>query len=410
MSYTYVVKVLLSDGSGLTARQVAGRLAAMGHPVEVLAPDPLCLCRFTRHVRRVHRVPAYGVEPFAWLDAALNVYAAGGFDVLFPTQEQVAVLARAADRMAAAGVRTAVPSFEALSAVQDKLSAVATLARLGLPQPPSAVLGSADEVRAWRRLPVFVKTPIGTAMVGVRRIDALPDLRALAVELDGDGAFDRGGVLAQEPADGPLVMAQSVFAHGELVASHANVRVREGAGGGASHKRSIDLPVVRSHLELLGHELGWHGALSADAILTDAGPLFIDVNPRLVEPVNAWHSGVDLVAALLDAAMGTQSEPQGPGRPEVATHQLLLAVLGAAQHGRGRLGVAAELRSALTHSGSYRGSSEELTPWRGDLRAVTPVAAAAVATLVRPAWWRWFTSGSVSSYALTPAAYNEITA
>lgn len=52
------VKVLLSDGSGLTARQVAGRLAAMGHVVEVLSPDPLCLCRFTGHVRRVHRVPS----------------------------------------------------------------------------------------------------------------------------------------------------------------------------------------------------------------------------------------------------------------------------------------------------------------------------------------------------------------
>jgi len=54
------MKILLSDGSGLTARQVAGRLADAGHRVEVLSPDGLCLCRFTRHVRRVHRVPGYG--------------------------------------------------------------------------------------------------------------------------------------------------------------------------------------------------------------------------------------------------------------------------------------------------------------------------------------------------------------
>ena len=53
--------------------------------------------------------------------------------MLLPTQEQVAVLAAFPARLAARGVRTAVPGFEALCAVQDKLSAFATLSRLGLP-------------------------------------------------------------------------------------------------------------------------------------------------------------------------------------------------------------------------------------------------------------------------------------
>ena len=35
--------VLLSDGAGLTARQCATLLAAAGHRVEALSPDPLCL-------------------------------------------------------------------------------------------------------------------------------------------------------------------------------------------------------------------------------------------------------------------------------------------------------------------------------------------------------------------------------
>jgi predicted ATP-grasp superfamily ATP-dependent carboligase len=36
-------------------------------------------------------------------------------------------------------------------------------------------------------------------------------------------------------------------------------------------------------------------ALSLDLIVTDEGPLVIDVNPRLVEPMNALLAGVDLV-------------------------------------------------------------------------------------------------------------------
>ena len=53
------MKVLLSDGAGLTARQTATLLAGAGHRVEVLSPDPFCLCRFTVHVRRVHRAPPW---------------------------------------------------------------------------------------------------------------------------------------------------------------------------------------------------------------------------------------------------------------------------------------------------------------------------------------------------------------
>jgi hypothetical protein len=51
-----------------------------------------------------------------------------------------------------------------------------------------------------------------------------------------------------------------------------------------------------------------------------------------------------------------------------------------------------------------------MTPWRGDPRAAVPLAVAAAATLVHPAWWRWFVSGSVAAYALTPAAWAEIQA
>ena len=117
------VRVLLSDGSGLTARQVATHLDAAGHAVEVLTPDPLALTRFTRHVRRVHRVPPYGAAPFSRFDAELAVYQVGRFDVLLPTQEQVAVLSAGLPRVADAGISTAVPSFPALMAVQDKVSA-----------------------------------------------------------------------------------------------------------------------------------------------------------------------------------------------------------------------------------------------------------------------------------------------
>jgi glutathione synthase/RimK-type ligase-like ATP-grasp enzyme len=403
------VKILLSEGSGLTSRQVAGVLAQAGHRVEILSPDPICLGRFTRYVRQVHRVPAYGADPLGWLDVALAVYRSGGFDVLFPTQEQVAVLSHSAGRLESAGVRTAVPPFEAVRAVQDKVTASATLGALRIPQPRTAFLGTADELRAWSSFPVFVKIPIGTATAGVRRAGSAAEMGAVAAELETGGFFAGGTVIAQEPAEGPLVMAQSVFAQGKMVAAHASLRVREGAWGGASHKRSVDEPAaVTEHVEMLGRSLGWHGALSADAILTAAGPVFIDVNPRLVEPGNARRSGVDLTGAMLEVACGGAPAAQPVGRPGVSTHQLLLAILGAGADGRGRRGVVAEILAALAHAGSYRGSAEELTPVRGDPLAAVPVLAATLALLIRPALWRRLAGGAVADYALTPAGWQSL--
>jgi hypothetical protein len=216
--------------------------------------------------------------------------------------------------------------------------------------------------------------------------------------------------VAQLPADGPLVMTQAVFARGDLVAFHACLRVREGAGGGASHKRSADLPAVREHLEVLGGRLRWHGALSADAILTGDGPRYIDINPRLVEPGNARRAGVDLVTPMLELAAGATPQAQPPGRAGVATHQLLIAVLGAAQQTGRRGPVVAELLAAARHRGMYRGSHEELTPLRGDLQAVIPLAMAGVATVIRPASWHWFVAGSVRNYSLAPAGWRQLLA
>jgi glutathione synthase/RimK-type ligase-like ATP-grasp enzyme len=389
------LRLLLTDGTGLTSRQVATQAAALGHAVEVLAPTRLGPASFTRHVRRVHRVPAFGRDPEGWLEACLEVVRARRADVLVPTQEQAAILARDAARVDAA---LAVPTFAALRRVQDKVAQATTLRELGIPHPET-VVAVAPDTRF--DAPAFVKAPIGTASAGVVRAETASQLRAAA------RAFlrDADAVVLQRPLDGPLAMAQSVFDHGRLVAWHANVRVREGAGGGASAKRSLPLPAIRAILERLGGALDWHGALSFDAILDgEGGASVIDVNPRLVEPGNAWRAGVDLVAALIAVSRGERIDPLPSPAPGVRTHQALIAVLGATT----RRAVAREALGALTRRGPYAGSAEELTPAKGDPLAPLPVAAAAAAMLAAPGNARWFTGGATAAYALTPAAWRTI--
>ena len=191
--------ILLSDGAGLTARQCATVLARAGYQVEALCPAGLCLARVTRHVRRVHPVPAIGRDPFGWLDAALGIAARRQAGLLLPVQEQVAVMSLARQRIEAAGLATAVPEFGALAQVQDKVSAFGTLTRLGLPQPAAVVAATAAELAgAELGLPVFVKTPIGTASAGVWRVTSREALRQLAADCERQGVFEgaarHGGV------------------------------------------------------------------------------------------------------------------------------------------------------------------------------------------------------------------------
>jgi hypothetical protein len=397
------MRILLSDGSGLTSRQVATQAALAGHVVEAVAPTWLGPASFTRHVRRVHRVPAFGRDPERWLQATLNVLRTGGHEVLLPTHDQVALLSRDAARVSELGVALAVPPFASLMCVQDKVAQATTLGEVGLPYPTTWIATSREELISRAEPPVYLKAPIGTASNAVRLANDRAGL------LHAASSFELAdGVVVQDSVPGPLVMIQAVFDHGELLAWHVNLREREGSSGGACAKRSVVLPVVGDHLESLGGALRWHGALSLDAILTPDGPRYIDVNPRLVEPSNAWRSGVDLVGALLAVSTGERINALPPGRSGVRTHQLLLAVLGAAQHGGGRSGIARELAAALTHRGPYAGSVEELTPLGGDPLAAIPVAAAALATLAYPASWRLFTEGAVSAYALTPTAWRQI--
>jgi glutathione synthase/RimK-type ligase-like ATP-grasp enzyme len=402
------MRVLLSDGSGLTARQCATLLARAGHEVGVLAPAGLALSAMTGAVHHRHPVPVFGVDPLAWAAAMLAVLDTGRYDVLLPTQEQVAVLSLLADEVTARGVGTAVPPFAALRRVFDKLAAEDLLSELGLPRPPATIARTPDDLRA-AELPAYLKAPVATASTGVRLVRTAAELPAAGEVMAGLDAYRLGGVLVQRPVPGPLLMVQAVFDGGRLIALHANRRDRIGSGGGASQKTSVDAEPVRPTVELVGTRLGWHGALSFDAIDSPDGPVLIDVNPRLVEPGNAAAAGLDLVGALLAVAVGEPARPRPAGRPGVRTTQLLLAALGAAQRPRGRRrAVLRELAGAATRTGDYRGAREELSPLRGDPRAAAWLAGLSALLLVAPGAATRLAGGSVANYALTPAGWRQL--
>lgn len=403
------MRVLLTESTSASAREVVTVLARQGHRVGVAEPKRDGLLTVSRRVRWRHKVPLFGAGPLAYLDALSEAVTARHYDVLLPVHEQLAVLSRYPD---AIDVPFAAPPFASLARVQDKAAAVDLLRLLGVPLPATALVSSVAELRSVASFPCYVKLPISTGSRGVWHVDGPAALAEISVRKEVADAFARGWrVLVQEPVAGRFVMAQTVFDHGALVAAHVVERMREGVQGSASAKESVSMPGLVADLAKLGAELSWHGALSVDAIVDLAGTAhLIDLNPRLVEPVNAALAGADLVGALLDVSLGRSPAPIAPGRVGLRTTMALMAVLRHGELGHNRRAVAAELASALFRRGVYRGSPEELLPVLFDPPAIMPLLAVGAALLIDPANWRSFSKPATGpTMVLSPAAWASLT-
>lgn len=125
-------RILFSEGSSLTAREFLSVLGPAGHHIEIVDPNPTCICRFSRWTKSVHRCPPAGRDPLGYLETVNSLLATGAFDVLLPTHEQAWLFAAAGNRLEPHG-RIAVASAEAFSRVESKLEFARLLDELSLP-------------------------------------------------------------------------------------------------------------------------------------------------------------------------------------------------------------------------------------------------------------------------------------
>jgi predicted ATP-grasp superfamily ATP-dependent carboligase len=407
------VSILLSEGSSLSARQAVTALGPLGYRIGVCDPDSACIGRFSAFVRRFYRCPTWSRNPQDYLNFILGRLEKDSYDVLLPVHEQAFLFSAAKDRLASK-VGIAITEFSNFTLLQSKAAFARLLADLGLPYPGTSFVNSRSQLEGMSHFPYYVKTPYSTAGSGVWRIDNAEDRAAAMTALKKQGLFDgKTDVLVQDVAAGILSQAQAVFEHGRLVASHCTCQQAEGIGGSQSARLSVDHSVVRRHLEILGRHLGWHGALALDYLFdpSTGEPSYIEANPRLVEPMNAVMSGVNLPEILVRLSLGESlaAEPVRIGLFGVRTHSLLATLLGLADRGESRLRLITEAFRAILKRGPYACSMEDLTPVTIDWQSFIPLAFVGVQLLINQARAKQIAGHAVSTYALTQEAAEEIT-
>jgi predicted ATP-grasp superfamily ATP-dependent carboligase len=378
--------VLVSEGSSTSAREAITILGLSGHHVEVCDPSPWCLSRYSRFVRKFHRCPGLRTNPAGYLAFVERLIETGRFDVLLPTHEQGFLFARVRQRLEGR-IGLALPGFENYRTAHSKAGFSRLLDQLDLPQPPTRIVASAQALREAIRFPAVVKTSVGTASRGIWFVRHADDLENALRDLLASDAFT-DEVLVQDLVAGTTEKAQSVFCRGRMLGFHGYRQVAPGVGGGEAIKQSVSRPQLRGYVDAIGQALDWHGALSVDYIMPydDATPLLIDCNPRLVEPMNAYRSGADLVGLLLRLSLGETPAALPESREGVLTHLAMQALLGAASRGGTRRDIIRECGQLAAASGPYAGSREELTPVGLDWLSAVPLAVTIGILLASPAF------------------------
>jgi len=286
-----------------------------------------------------------------------RVMAQDGIDALLTFSEFYVAIA--AEVAALLGLRYLSPA--AARICRNKPETRRVLRAAGLAVPESHVVASEDEARrvaAAMSYPCVVKPPADSSSRGVRLVrdgrELLEQFAVLHAWRQNDrGQALRGEVLVESLIVGPEVSVETLtLAPGEtrvvgITAKHLSppplfVEIGHDFPSTLDAETAARLEgEVLAALDAVGFDFG---PAHTEARLTAAGPVVVEINPRLAGgmiPELVRHArGIDLLEALLEQVVG-QPFDLAPKRAEWASIRFLLAGR------RGRLGTATGMEEAL---------------------------------------------------------------
>jgi len=211
-----------------------------------------------------------------------------------------AYLFAAARTQLPAGLGIALPPISSVRTGPKQAGFASLLTRLKVRNPPPKSFGSADDFAASGPYPVFrPRPPFGTrapASAGRRRTPARcaasfnskPLTRSLTLAVQaavtGRARAHASGIRSRTSRRQPHL---SSGVEGRAAAARTEDQRRQRRGSHTGRADRTGAQVARP----LSFDTSW--------MTQPIRPHFIDANPRLVEPMNAWLSGVDLTRRLV---------------------------------------------------------------------------------------------------------------
>jgi predicted ATP-grasp superfamily ATP-dependent carboligase len=307
--------VLLTIGRMPKALDLARGFRAAGCRVIAADPFPWHVCRLSRDVARSVRVRAPATDPEGYLDDLAAICREESVDLVVPVSEEAVHAVGLAGRLPA-GTRLFAPDAATVRALHDKRAFAARARALGLAVPETAELGTADAARVVADGDVVLKPRWSCGGSGIRFVDAGAALPPADTE----------PTLVQRRIDGAHVSTCTLAINGTVAVTVAYRATVLSGTVAVAFERVDDAPAVRAWVERFVRDTGYHGFVSFDFIVDDAGtPWAIECNPRVT-------SGIHLLEPRPVADAILAEDASRPITPRAAAHaQHFWTVLGEAE-------------------------------------------------------------------------------
>jgi predicted ATP-grasp superfamily ATP-dependent carboligase len=299
-------RVLACEGLAMRTALIED-LAAIGEHDIVTTMDDRVACAAPRGVQVVGMAAGRGDRIAA---SAIDAVVAGADAVWLIAPETGRCLERLTTRIERSGKTVLGAATAAVRLASDKSRLPRRLARLGIPHPETSVIDSSRDARALARgfgYPVVVKPARGAGCCGV-------GLARNARELD-----DALDAATRAAATNRMVMQRyvrgraasvSLLADGRRAVPLAVNAQRVTASAGFSYRGGVtplDHPLADAAASAASRTCaaipGLRGYVGVDLVLTEAGPVVIEVNPRLTMSYLGVRAVIDEnVAAMAIAA------------------------------------------------------------------------------------------------------------
>jgi predicted ATP-grasp superfamily ATP-dependent carboligase len=302
--------VLITDAGRGSAVAFIRSLGRRGWQVTAADSDPASPGFRSRYTSRRLLYPLVAERPDDVVATILGAVRATGVDLVIPITDEVGLpLADARDRFD--GLTTlALPASAGLAVTHDKGATVALAQRLGVPVPPTRLVGSVEEgLRSADDLgypivvkPVASREVLADGTIGSYAVTYATDAPELRARLAPPGACP---VLLQGWLPGEGIGVELLMDRGRPLAAFQHRRIREvpPTGGASSLRESVALDTeLLDHAARMLRELAWTGLAMVEFRRGEDGVTHLmEINGRVWGSLPlATRSGMDFPGRLAD--------------------------------------------------------------------------------------------------------------
>jgi predicted ATP-grasp superfamily ATP-dependent carboligase len=321
------MRVLVTGLFEMASLHAIRRFGELGYEVHTAEGHRLAYAGFSKHVRKRLRVPNMRHHPWEYAEAIVRILEAGGYDLYFPSYEEILLMSRFRARILSV-THSVLPAFEILKRLHDKQQLEALAHEIGLDYPTTHYPQSSAEAQALIDsvdLPVVVKMRQTSGAAGFRKIYDREQLKKAYFDVVSVNKLPESDLpMLQQLVEGPTTCTLHLCDRGQVIGEvlYRGLRTMPRSGGTTVFRESITDAASQTAAAQIIEHLGYSGLVGFDFILdTHTGrPFVVDGNCRITPAVTmAYHGGSDLVGAWIGVAQGDNVVPMPPTKLGVRT-------------------------------------------------------------------------------------------